>query len=666
MILERTWNHYPALKLALAYAAGIALARVLAPSAEQLAILLFGVMMVMAWQMTREGGVLAPALAATLVLCGAMNQTLRTADPLDLFAGLEISTAEIEGRVVESPIVRGGRIEFLVACDRLSYRNSVVPIRTRAIVRLHDPTPFDPALLPAVGRRVSVVGRVAIPQRPANPGGFDLRRYYQSQGIGLVLTAQRAAAVYTWGADDRGPIERVRDAVRSVVGAFADSLVGGEEGDIVRALLVGERRFIDPATVESYMRTGAIHVLSVSGLHVGVIALALFVLASWLPWRSAQVGVFLLLLSAYATIAGAGPAILRASVMASVFVIARALGRMAHPLNTLGVAALVLLVAGPEQLFDMGFQLSFASVGGIVLLFGPVWNFLRSRFAILARNALLRSIVQLVIVSVCAQAFTLPLVVHHFGYVSLNATLVNLPVVPLYSFALGAALLGVLAMPMAPGYAALCGGAAFAAIRLANAIVAWGAASATAGFELRAFTTVAALLLLATLVWLSLSRTPYGACVRFVAVVVCFYAVAVASAFDPLAREDDYLVLLTARNGLMPAIVTRDSILLCAPGGTTGEAEQALRGLRRRFGPRGHRLLRVDTVDERQGDLLYLCARPPAAASSRLPVIFTTAGPAELGLVRVGTEELLRVPLHAEIPEAIVLRFDGRWTPVDW
>src|SRR5207248_797073 len=96
---------------------------------------------------------------------------------------------------------------------------------------------------------------------------------------------------------------------------FADDFVDREEGDIMRARLLGEKQYIDETTRDAFMRTGTVHLLAVSGLHVMVIALVLFALLSWIPNRMAQLVIYSLLLSFYALMAGAGLSIARAVIV---------------------------------------------------------------------------------------------------------------------------------------------------------------------------------------------------------------------------------------------------------------------------------------------------------------------------------------------------------------
>ncbi len=213
---------------------------------------------------------------------------------------------------------------------------------------------------------------------------------------------------------------------------------------LARALLLGYRQDVPRAVYDAFARTGTLHILALSGLHVGILTLLVTVLlnAMGLPrtrWILFLVPFFVL----YTVGTGAAASTVRAAVMACVFYSAYALRRQPDPPSALALAALVILLADPYQLFDVGFILSFTVVGGLLLLC-PVINarlFRPSREAVYRdpetawwtdeRDALKVMVSGLFTVSLAAWLASLPLIAGIFNLISPVALVVNIMLAPL-------------------------------------------------------------------------------------------------------------------------------------------------------------------------------------------------------------------------------------------
>ena len=174
------------------------------------------------------------------------------------------------------------------------------------------------------------------------------------------------------------------------------------------AMTTGDRHAIDTTLRDRYGVTGASHLLAVSGLHVGIVAL----LVNLLLWPLAAIW-------GYAALTGLSPSVVRAAAMFSGVQLALALSRPRSGVNLLCATASVMLLLWPNYLFDVSFQLSFAAVAGIFLLYPPLHAAVRSRFR--AANA----IWSVFIVGLAATLATLPLVSYHFGRIPLIGLVIN-------------------------------------------------------------------------------------------------------------------------------------------------------------------------------------------------------------------------------------------------
>lgn len=220
----------------------------------------------------------------------------------------------------------------------------------------------------ANGQRVTVEGNSYMPSHPRNPGGFDQAMWMAQNGAHVRLYATSAPKVVQQaGFDVRG----LALAINARLGAYLDTLYG-DTSPVIRAMLLGDQRVM-PDEWSQWMRdSGIAHLLAVSGLHVGI----WFLLIEWVARRlplspKARFGLLLLLLASYALISGLKPSVLRASLMLLSLQGARLSRQKADPLTNLSLAALLILLVRPLDLFGASFQLSVCAVLGIALL-GPV------------------------------------------------------------------------------------------------------------------------------------------------------------------------------------------------------------------------------------------------------------------------------------------------------
>lgn len=673
LMIDRGWKFYPALKLALCFGAGITAAHAFSPTTPQLLLILYGALCWLALAIRRDGVRLVLPIIVITISAGCLAYTLRAGSMVSGLEGEMLRDIELAGRVTGEPVFRNGRIELLVEPDVMIFRSSAVKPRTRVLLRVYDTSGFNPAMLPRHGDRITVAGSLRVPEGPANPGEFNQAAYLRSRGIELMMTVNRASSFQIIRHDDLTWLEHLVLPVRRAARQFCDHHVGGEEGDILRALLLGEREYIDAETRDAFAYTGTVHVLAVSGFNVGMIALALFVLVSWIGSRWWQFLLFVPMLALYTIVAGGEASIVRATVMASAFMLARAAGRIARPLNTLGAAALAILVIAPGQLFDIGFQLSFASVAGIIMLYVPAWEWMCNRVPFIRKHAPVRWTAGMLLLSFCAQLFTLPLVLHHFGFLSFISLLANLPVIPLTSVALGAGAAGTCVGLLWEGLAGWFGGAVHASLVVAVWCVRWGAGISWGATETGTVGVAGAAMLVVMAMWLALSRRGGQVLFRGTSfIMAAFCLVLLGRMLDPLRQAGtEYLCLLKGRDGIVAASVRNGVVRLYAAGRAADSISLRFTGdaLRRRFGADTAMALPLNSAGSyRNGnELMMMGDSPREAVPAGLPVILSSTRRRPLGMVKLFGEKFLQIPLRAELEKAIVLRYDGTWREVvDW
>ncbi len=208
-------------------------------------------------------------------------------------------------------------------------------------------------------------------------------------------------------------------------------------GALAVAMVLGQRDGITSEWSERFSRAGIAHLLAVSGLHVGFlllfltpVALAATRLATWARMLLWFVPATVVL--GFVTLAGSPASAMRAGLIAVVALLGKALGRRVSSWQMLGVAGITLLTLNPHFTFDLGFQLSFLATAGIIAVAAPVTRVVRR--AVRSRSLLSRLATALAgsaLVSLIAQAATLPLVATHFSYLSVSSIVTNLVAVPL-------------------------------------------------------------------------------------------------------------------------------------------------------------------------------------------------------------------------------------------
>src|SRR5262245_21706526 len=326
----------------------------------------------------------------------------------------------LTGRVVGSPERHGRRVVLEVETEAVG--RGVGRRTASGLVRVTMRRPRRRWML---GDRLEIPATLRRPRNFANPGAFDWVGHLARRGVYVTAFAWDARGVIRLPGRAHG-VRVALERWRVHVALAITRAVPSAEGAVLRALVVGDEAAVGAGLRDAFTRAGVVHVLSVSGLHIGLVAAAAFAVARSLLARSerllldADVGRLAAALSLppvvlYAGLAGFGIATVRSTLMAAAVVIAVFLGRRADVLRTLGLA-------WPGAPLEIAFQLSFVSVLAIVLGTRQ-WSGEGSRW----RQALL--------VSPCALLGTAPLTAFHFHQVSLIGVVANPVTLPIFGSA---------------------------------------------------------------------------------------------------------------------------------------------------------------------------------------------------------------------------------------
>jgi len=420
-------------------------------------------------------GILSASLAMVISLAGGYRKSALVLSPLIfallglLFIGRVLHPAfppnhlihfagerryHIEGVLFRPPEPAGEKTRLYVRAERIYLEEGNFPVMGNLLLTVKDRKNDR-----RYGDRVRFISKLYLPRPATNPGGFDYRRFLALHGLWVTAYANDFSELVCME-EGKGNVffsivERGREKIRD----FLDREAPEKSRGIIKALVLGERGDISREVNDQFIISGVNHILSISGLHVALVAAFFFGATRWtlklfpslllrldLQKTSALVAVFPVIF--YTFIAGLGVAAVRATIMTLSFLFALLLEREKDLYDALFFAAFLITVAAPASLFDTSFQLSFLSVLAILYLL-PRFSEYFSSFQAWAdgqsrwKRKLLIYLGASLLTSTAAIVGTGPLVVFYFNRVSLVGFLSNLLLVPLMG--LGNTLLSLLA-----------------------------------------------------------------------------------------------------------------------------------------------------------------------------------------------------------------------------
>lgn len=335
----------------------------------------------------------------------------------------------LSGTVIDDPQQAGKRIRFTLMADAVG--KDAAPVSGNVRVTL-----WQADAIVRIGDRLLLSGKIRPIRSFKNPGGFDYERFMARQGVFVSMHAQSHA----WERIGRRPLrfhDRWRLRIRDSLAASAD----GASAAILKALIIGDRSNIAPELRDRFSRAGIAHLLAISGLHIGIVALVAFAALRfllsridrllWNGWllRATAMGCLVPVLG-YGMISGFSPATQRALVMTGVVLAACVADRRPDPVNLLILAAMAILIWHPPLLFSISFQLSFAAVATIMGGMGAIQERLQTSLTGWSRR-----LAGFIAVTGFAVLGTLPLVMRYFNQISITGLVANLLFVPLIGFA---------------------------------------------------------------------------------------------------------------------------------------------------------------------------------------------------------------------------------------
>lgn len=413
---------------------------------------------------------------------------------------------------------------------------------------------------------------------PKNPGEFDYRHYLERNGITGRVYLKEGSWFFT-GVNEARPLRGFAYRFR---GRLLDTLqrcgVTEDEFGIGAALLLGYDESLPAQVRQNFVAAGSMHILCVSGMHVGIVYLLASMLLGLLGTGRRRTMVrqclLLLLIWFYALLTGLSPSVMRSALMLSFIILGKLIHRKGFTLNSIAASAFVLLCIDPHHLFAIGFQLSYTAVVGIVLLQKPIYQ------RVYIKNRLLDKAWEVLTVSLAAQIATMPFTIYYFHQFTPYFWLSNLLLTPLSFLVI---LLGMmlLALSWVPWLNMLLGKAVWTGLYLMNFVVAGierFPMSLVKGLfmdEIQFFIALTMLLLL--LLWASLRKKRLMMELLTVSVLFAF-TMAIRS--ERLERQHRLVVYSLRKHTAIDIIEGTEHVMLCDAGLLTdrGTIDYSLNG----------------------------------------------------------------------------------------
>ncbi|MFD1094159.1 ComEC/Rec2 family competence protein [Salegentibacter chungangensis] len=339
----------------------------------------------------------------------------------------QISTPLSKLRITERLKPGAFNDRYIAEVEVLTYRtpdsDSIYSANTHGKILLNIERDSSSRELHAGNRLLTAFSPTEI-REALNPHQFDYKEYMSNLGVKGQLQLTPAKIQIT----KSNKTDLIADFRKSIITQLKRQNFSADEMGIIQALLLGQRQEVSKQVYEDYAAAGAIHILAVSGLHVGILLLILNFLFSPLDrnrhTKTMKAALLLLLLWGFAALAGFSASVVRAVAMFSFIAIGMQLNRRTSIMNSLFTSLFILLLINPLYIFQAGFQLSYLAVFSIIVFYKPIRSIYSPRFK------LDRYIRDLLAVSISAQIGVLPLSLYYFHQFPGLFFITNLVVLP--------------------------------------------------------------------------------------------------------------------------------------------------------------------------------------------------------------------------------------------
>lgn len=327
------------------------------------------------------------------------------------------------GKIADFTEIKNGKLKTIIQVNKLINQQDTNEVNFKTVVYL----PLQNTQNLSYGDIISCKGNIFNMPPSESKYTFDFAKYWANQYI-YFQSYPKSSVLIEKGNDFN--IFRITTQLRNYCdNIFKKNIRSPNEYAFVTAMILGIRNHIDVDLKDAYSKTGVIHVIAISGLHISLFFFIINGIFSKI-FKSKKVvaGIVLITIWIYGLMTGLSPSVMRAVIMHSVILIGVFLNRKTNLINNLSLSAFILLIINPNNLIDIGFQLTFVAVFGIA-----IFNNLKPNKP-LSDNYFINYFFEIVSLTLVAQLSLIPLLIYYFHSFSLSFLIANLAIIPLSNF----------------------------------------------------------------------------------------------------------------------------------------------------------------------------------------------------------------------------------------
>ena len=350
------------------------------------------------------------------------------------FKHFSYQNIKVYGKVTNIELIKENRLVFYLISDSIIFQNYVDKREFNFQCLLNDSQKrlegkYDSL---KIGSSVEINGNISRPRNKRNPGEFDYENYLNQKQIHALLSIKDVSNIKIIS-NSSFNLANIIFGIRKKIDNVFSKYHNKNTASLLRGLLLADRSMIDYEIKNEFINSGVVHVLAVSGLHVGFISLIFIFLFQrlniFLKYSFTIIGLILFMI-----LTNAPPSVVRATIMCIVIILSLMSGRKYNSFNAIALAAFIILLINPDELFNSGFQLSFAAVISILIFYPVLRNSIQQ---LNIKSNILKNILLFIALSLAAQIGTIPFVLIYFNKLSIISLIANLIVIPLVGIIIG-------------------------------------------------------------------------------------------------------------------------------------------------------------------------------------------------------------------------------------
>jgi len=337
------------------------------------------------------------------------------------------------------------RHEFILKAKSVKINKTIHEVRGNVLIKAYQRQQFS------YGEEIIIRGGLMTPRKSFGDNVFNYRLHLKSIGIEKMFYSKKKDYLLILGDGNYNSVKKIIFDLKKNLEGFILENMKEREAKILICMILGSREYLDKEIKDVFAKTGTVHILAISGLHVGIIAFMLSLLLKALNIKfTPRCIIVVILIILYSILTGLRSSIVRSSIMVGLYMWGRMLDREVDIYNCLSVAAIAILIFNPYQIFNIGFQLSFISVFSICYFSPKFENLLIKTSNYKGINKVRQFLKKAVIFSASAWLGTWIIIAYYFKVISPVTILANIFVVPYMSLVLAAGFSFLILGPMHP------------------------------------------------------------------------------------------------------------------------------------------------------------------------------------------------------------------------